>query len=85
MAGCDAVYESDEEIKRILEEKDAQNTKKPTKTAIRTIQSFIKDLETAEKSLENLDKSLARFFCQCKKKGRQQIQSQCFANIKERS
>ncbi len=35
MAECaeqlDAVYESDEEIKRILEEKDAQNKKKPNK------------------------------------------------------
>ncbi len=50
MAVCDAVYESDKEIKRILEEKDAQNTKRTTKTAIRTFQSFIRDLETLKKA-----------------------------------
>ena len=69
MAGCEAVYQPDEEIKQILEEKDAQNTEK---TAIRTFQSFIRDLETAEKSLQNLDKSLARFFANamlCKHSG----------------
>ena len=72
MAGCaeqlDAVYESDEEIKIILEEKDAQNKKNPTKTAIRMFQSAVGDLHTAEKSMENLDKSLARFFGNARKK-----------------
>ena len=34
MLGCDAAYESDKEIKRMLEEQDVQNKKNPTKTAI---------------------------------------------------
>ena len=62
MAGCakeiDLIDESDEEIQRVLQEKDAQNTKKSTKFAI---QAF-GDLQTAEESVENLDKRLARFF-----------------------
>ena len=51
------VDESDEEIQRVLQEKDAQNTKS-TKFAI---QAF-GDLQTAEESVENLDKRLQIFF-----------------------
>ena len=55
----DLVDESDEEIQRVLQEKDARNTKKSTKFFI---QAF-GDLQTAEESVENLEKGLARFFC----------------------
>ena len=43
----DLVDESDDEIERVLQEKDAQNTKKSTKF---TIQAF-GDLQTAEESV----------------------------------
>ena len=69
MAGCaeeiDVVDESDEEIQRILEGKDAKNTKRSTKFAIRASVY----LQTAEECVENLDKSLARFFQMQKKDG----------------
>ena len=55
----DLFDESDEEIQRVLQEKDAENTKKSTKFAI---QAF-GDLQTAEESVKNLYKRLARFFC----------------------
>ena len=80
----DVVDESDEEIQRVSQEKDAQNTKKSTKFAIQALRT-VGDLQTAEESVENLDKRLARFFANAKKKERQQIQSQCFGNIKERA
>ena len=54
----DVVNESDEKIQRVLQEKDAQNTRKSTKLAI---QAF-RDLQTAEESVGNLDKRLAKFF-----------------------
>ena len=57
----DVVDESDEEIRRVLQEKDAQNTKKSTKFAIQAFRAF-GDLQTAEEGGENLDKRLARFF-----------------------
>ena len=57
----DVVDEPDEEIQRVLQEKDAQNTKKPTKFAIQAFRAF-EDLQTAEESVKNLDKRLARFF-----------------------
>ena len=49
----DLVDESDEEIQRVLQEKDSRNTKKST-TKFAT-QAF-EDLQTAEESVENLDK-----------------------------
>ena len=57
----DVVDESDEEIQRFLQEKDAHNTKKSKKF---TIQAFrvIGDLQTAEESVENFDKRLASFY-----------------------
>ena len=55
------VDESDEEIQRVLQEKDAQNTKKSTKFATQAFRAF-GDLQTAAESVENLDKRLARFF-----------------------
>ena len=55
------VDESDEEIQRVLQEKDAQNTKKSKKFAIQVFRA-IRDLQTAEKGVENLNKNLARFF-----------------------
>ena len=57
----DVVDESDEEIQNVLQEKDAQNTKKSTKFAIQAFRAF-GDLQTAEESVENLDKILARIF-----------------------
>ena len=54
----DVVDESDEEIQRVSQKKDAQNTKKSTKF---TIQAF-RDLQTAEESVEYLDKRLASFY-----------------------
>ena len=72
MAGCaeeiDVVDESDEEIQRILEGKDAKNTKRSTKFAIRAFRASVY-LQTAEECVENLDKSLARFFQMQKKDG----------------
>ena len=56
----DVVDESDEEIQRVLQEKDAQNTKL-TKFAIQAFRTF-GDLQTAEEGVENLDKRLARCF-----------------------
>ena len=63
----DVVDESDEEIQRVSQEKDAQNTKKSTKFAIQALRT-VGDLQTAEESVENLDKRLARFFANAKKK-----------------
>ena len=57
----DVVDESDEEIQRVLQEKDTQNTKKSTKFAIQAFRAF-GDLQTAEESVQNLHKILARFF-----------------------
>ena len=57
----DVVDESDEEIQRVLQEKDVQSTKKSIKFAIQAFRAF-GDLQTAEESVENLDKRLARFF-----------------------
>ena len=57
----DVVDESDEEIQRVLQEKDAQNTEKSTKFAIQAFRAF-GDLQTAEEGVENLDKRLARCF-----------------------
>ena len=57
----DVVDQSDEEIQKVLQEKDAQNTKKLTKFAIQGFRPF-GDMQTAEESVENLDKILARFF-----------------------
>ena len=47
-----------------MQEKDAQNTKKSTKFAIKAFRAF-GDLQTTEESVENLDKRLARFFANC--------------------
>ena len=59
----DVVDESDEEIQLVLQEKDAQNTRKSTKFTIQAFRVF-GDLQTAEESVENLDKRLASFiFC----------------------
>ena len=62
MAGCakeiDLVDESDEEIQRVLQEKDAQNTKKSTKFAI---QAF-GDLQT------NQSINQSTLFHTCKKR-----------------
>ena len=52
------IDESDEESQRVLQGKDARNTKKSTKFSI---QAF-GDLRTAEESMKNLEKRLARFF-----------------------
>lgn len=46
----------DEEITRLLKEKDSKNTKKPTKNAIKTFKAAVGDLEKAERSPETLDK-----------------------------
>ena len=55
------VDELDEEIRRVLQEKDAQNIKESTKFAIQAFRA-LGDLQTAEEGGENLDKRLARFF-----------------------
>ena len=57
----DVIDESDEEIQTVLQETDAQNTKKSTKFAFQAFRAF-GDLQTAEESVKNLDKRLARFF-----------------------
>ncbi|CAB4006433.1 hypothetical protein AC249_AIPGENE19185 [Paramuricea clavata] len=60
--------DSDEEINRLLENKDAKNTKKSTKFAVRAFHGAIEDLEKAEQNIESLDKSLANFFANAKRK-----------------
>ena len=57
----------DEEIARLLKEKDSKNTKKTTKNAFKTFEAAVGDLEKAEESPETLDKSLAKFFAHAKK------------------
>ena len=50
-----------EEIKQLLDNKDAANTKRITKLAYYVFSSVV-DVATAEKVLASLDKHLAKFF-----------------------
>ena len=50
-----------EEIKRLIDNKDAANTKRITKLAYNVFSSVV-DVATAEKDLVSLDKHLAKFF-----------------------
>jgi uncharacterized membrane protein YkvA (DUF1232 family) len=68
MAAEQDQQDSDEEINRILDAKDAKNTKKSTKFAVRVFHGAIEDVEKAEENIESLDKSLAKFFANAKKK-----------------
>ena len=60
--------DSDKEINRLLENKDAKNTKKSTKFAVRAFHNAIEDLEKAKQNIESLDKSLEKFFATAKRK-----------------
>ena len=50
-----------EEIKRLIDNKDAANTKRITKLAYNVFSSVV-DVAAAEKDLASLDKHVARFF-----------------------
>ena len=50
-----------EEIRRLIDNKDAANTKRRTKLAYNVFSSVV-DLAAAEKDLASLDKHVARFF-----------------------
>lgn len=71
MAGAESLLscdnDSDEEIARILENKDSKNTKRSTKNAVRVFHGAVGDVGKAEKDEESLDKSLAKFFANAKK------------------
>ena len=56
-----------EEIKRLLDNKDAANTKRITKLAYNVFSSVV-DVATAEKALASLDKHLAKFYATARKK-----------------
>ena len=61
------VDEELEEIKQLLDNKDAANTKKITKLAYNVFSSVV-DVATAEKDLASLDKHLAKFYATARKK-----------------
>ena len=67
---CDS--DSDEEIARILLNKDSKNTKGSTKNAVRLFQWAVGDVTKDE---ESLDKSLANFFANIKDARWYKIQS----------
>ena len=60
--------DSDDEITRILENKDSKNTKRCTTNAILAFHASLKDVKNAEKDMNSLDENLAKFFCKEKKK-----------------
>ena len=62
----DISSDSDEEITRILENKDSKNTKRSTKNAILAFHASLKDVKDAEKDMKSLDENLAKFFCKAK-------------------
>ena len=61
---CDS--DSDEEIARILLNKDPKNTKRSTKNAVRVFYWAVGDVKKAEKT-KRAWKKLSKFFCKCKK------------------
>ena len=60
--------DSDDEITRILENKDSKNTKRSTKNAILAFHASLKDVKNAEKDMKSLDENLAKFFAKRKRK-----------------
>ena len=69
MSGAESMFcnsDSDEEIARILLNKDSKNTKRSTKNTVRMFYWAVGDVKKAEKD-EEMDKSLAKFFANAKK------------------
>ena len=60
MAGAESMFcdsDSDEEIARILLNKDSKNTKRSTKNAVRVFYWAVGEVKKAEKNEEGLEKA----------------------------
>jgi hypothetical protein len=74
--------EVDEEIRRLLSNKDANNTKKITKLAFNVF-SCVVDVTEAEKDPVNLDKNLAKFYATAKKEDGQKYKAETLLTFRQ--